>query len=617
MVRDSDDILAIGRTLTETFDAGRLRDHIFFWKTLTNDSRMLKMIGGCVIEFKNEPIQTYKPTGYKFSHDKKVKIDKELDKMIKKRIIEEINISDAAYISNIFTRPKSDGSLRVILDLTNLNENIEYNHFKMDNLQTAVNLMTPGCWFASIDWKDAYYSVPMAQIQRKFLAFNWRNKTYQYTCLPNGLCCAPRYFCKITKILFAELRKKGHVSTSYIDDCLLIADCEEDCRANVLDTARMSLNAGFVVHPDKSVLKPTQKILYLGFWLDSRDMSARLPAEKAEKLKMSCEQMGSQKSVTLKKLSRVIGLMVSSFQGVQYGQLFYRRLDNLKNKALKDSRGRYDVEVKLTSEVKEDIDWWVSHIKNEKSNVVIEKPELEIETDASKTGWGACVKGTKNSTGGNWTGDEAEEHINCLELLAIQFGIQCFGKNIENAHIKVLTDNTTAVAYINSQGGTKHKCNQIARDTWLWCYNRGIWLSAAHLPGSQNVIADKESRTRHDNMEWVLDAQLFQKICDVFGRPEVDLFANRLNHHLDNYMSWKPDPQASAVDAMSVSWKDIYFYAFPPFNMILKVIQKIELEQSKGVLVVPYWPTQPWWPKFTKMSVDTLVLSREREGARR
>ena len=46
--------------------------------------------------------------------------------------------------------------------------------------------------------------------------------------------------------------------------------------------------------------------------------------------------------------------------------------------------------------------------------------------------------------------------------------------------------------------------------------------------------------------------------------------------------------------------------------MILKVIQKVELEQSKGVFVVPYWPTQPWWPKITKMSVDTLVLSRER-----
>ena len=251
---------------------------------------------------------------------------------------------------------------------------------------------------------------------------------HEHTCLPNGLCCAPRYFCKITKILFAELRKKGHVSTSFIDDCLLIADSEVDCRANVLDTARTSLNAGFVVHPDKSVLKPTQRIVYLGFWLDSKDMSVRLPAEKTEKLKMSCEQIRSQKSVTLKELSRVIGMMVASFPGVQYGQLFYRRLDNLKNNALKDSRGRYDIEVKLTSEVKEDIDWWVSHIENEKSNVVIEQPELEIETEASKTGWGACVKGTENSTGGNWACDESEEHINCLELLAIRFGIQCFWK---------------------------------------------------------------------------------------------------------------------------------------------------------------------------------------------
>ena len=143
-------------------------------------------------------------------------------------------------------------------------------------------------------------------------------------------------------------------------------------------------------------------------------------------------------------------------------------------------------------------------------------------------------------------------------------GYSVFGKSIENAHIEVLTDNTTAVVYINNQGGMKHKCNQIARDIWPWCYSRGIWLSAAHLPGSQNVKADKESRTRHDNMEWVLDTQLFQNICDVFGKPEVDLFANRLNHQLDNYMSWKPDPLASVVDAMSVSWKDIYFYAFRP-----------------------------------------------------
>ena len=76
-------------------------------------------------------------------------------------------------------------------------------------------------------------------------------------------------------------------------------------------------------------------------------------------------------------------------------------------------------------------------------------------------------------------------------------------------------------------------------------------------------------------------------------------------------MSWKPDLQACAVDALSVSWKDIYFYAFPPFSMILKVLQKKQSDTGKGVVVVPYWPTQPWWPKFTSMGLEpTLILSR-------
>ena len=118
---------------------------------------------------------------------------------------------------------------------------------------------------ASIDWKDAYYSVPIDKDQRKFLAFNWKDKTYQYTCLPNGLSCAPRFFTKLTKVMFAGLRNKGFISTSYIDDCLVFDDSFKACEANVEETAEMSVNAGLVVHPEKSVVIPMHKIVFLGF----------------------------------------------------------------------------------------------------------------------------------------------------------------------------------------------------------------------------------------------------------------------------------------------------------------------------------------------------------------
>ena len=79
----------------------------------------------------------------------------------------------------------------------------------------------------------------------------------------------------------------------------------------------------------------------------------------------------------------------------------------------------------------------------------------------------------------------------------------------------------------------------------LWI-DKGIWLSAAHLPGSQNVQADRASRIFNDQTEWKLDKDIFHRITSQLIKPEVDLFASRLNFELDRYVSWKPDPGALA-----------------------------------------------------------------------
>jgi hypothetical protein len=47
----------------------------------------------------------------------------------------------------------------MILNLKDLNQNIEYYHFKMDTFETALKLIKPNCFMASIDVRHAYYSV--------------------------------------------------------------------------------------------------------------------------------------------------------------------------------------------------------------------------------------------------------------------------------------------------------------------------------------------------------------------------------------------------------------------------------------------------------------------------
>lgn len=56
------------------------------------------------------------------------------------------------------------------------------------------------------------------------------------------------------------------------------------------------------------------------------------------------------------------------------------------------------------------------------------------------------------------------------------------------------------------------------------------------------------------------------------------------------YVSYTPDPEAHAVDAFSLSWKQLDFFAFPPFNVITEVLGKVLREGSTGVVVVPRWP---------------------------
>lgn len=150
-----------------------------------------------------------------------------------------------------------------------------------------------------------------------------------------------------------------------------------------------------------------------------------------------------------------------------------------------------------------------------------------MQTDASKEGWEAVVN--ESRTGGRWKSNEMENSINYLELLAIFFGLKCFFEHSKSMSIKVETDNTTAVSYINNMGGIKSKkCNDLSKIIWLWCLQRDLDITATHLPGSANQIADLCSRKFSDSKEWKLDPTIFTKLCQIWGKPEIDIFASRI-----------------------------------------------------------------------------------------
>lgn len=258
----------------------------------------------------------------------------------------------------------------------------------------------------------------------------------------------------------------------------------------------------------------------------------------------------------------------------------------------------------LSDKIWPELCWWSKNIKN--SNPIKQLQfEVEIHTDASSTGWGAVCGSEKTS--GSWSRSDTKFHINYLELKAAFLGLQCFAKNLQNCEILLRIDNTTAVAYINKNGGIQFPhLNEISRQIWNWCEVKNIWVFASYINTKDNFMADRESRKI--NIEWELSQYAYNNIVQKFGVPEIDLFASRINNKCPKFVSWKKDPEAFTVDAFTLCWKPFFFYAFPPFSLVLKCVRKIVTDQATGVLVFPYWPSQPWFPLMKQLMIGEPIL---------
>ncbi|CAB4006455.1 Hypothetical predicted protein, partial [Paramuricea clavata] len=133
--------------------------------------------------------------------------------------------------------------------------------------------------------------------------------------------------------------------------------------------------------------------------------------------------------------------------------------------------------------------------------------------------------------------------------------------------------------------------------------------------GLENEAADAESRKPLKETEWALDRVIYQQGIQLLNMtPVIDLFASRLNYKVKPFIAYQPDPEAQAVNAFTICWKPYLFYAFPPFSIIPLVLQKIREEESTGLLVVPKWPAQPWWPYLMRMVIQVPVILPNKEN---
>ena len=585
----------------DNFVAGKILLSLELWELFTQDQFVLDIVRGSAFYFDETPVQDSIPRELRLGSVEQLALDDAMVHFLAYRIIEPcLPKSGNCFYSNVFPCIKSVGPARIILNLSKLNLCVDHVHFKMDTLKDVLDLISPGCYFAKVDLKHAYYSVPVRMTDRDWLRFTWYGQHFRFTCLPQGYASSPRLFTKFLVPVFAWFRKMGLLTVCYIDDAIFIASSFAELQEQVVFAVRWLDRLGFTISEHKSSVVPAQEIEFLGFQLCSTSMSVMVSLDRQVKIKALGHRLLDSRVITVRDLASFIGSVVATGPGVPLAPLHYRYLEVVRTRALVQGFGDYDSVMSLDDKARSVIGWWLEY-DFAPGSLLAPPVDEYLFTDASNSGWGATLG--QASASGHWAGSELEQ-INILELKAILLGLRSLCRDLRHIHIEVNCDNSTAVSCVNRCGSTKVRLLALTEEIFEWCETRNIALSAVHVKGVDNVEADRLSRDGDTNKEWTVKDKVFLRICRVFSLPRVDLFASRINKRVPCYVSWKPDPDAFAFNAFSLPWDgDFLYYAFPPFCLLGRVIRKTLEDRALVLLIAPLWPTRPFFSRLLQLCV--------------
>ena len=109
----------------------------------------------------------------------------------------------------------------------------------MESFSDVFKIIQPNCWMASVDLKDAFYTILIHNAYQKCFKFMWYQKFYKYLGMPNGYSDAARVFTKMLKPPFATFQKQGFISVIFVDDSYLQEKTRDECLENVHKTVSL------------------------------------------------------------------------------------------------------------------------------------------------------------------------------------------------------------------------------------------------------------------------------------------------------------------------------------------------------------------------------------------
>ena len=499
-------------------------------------------------------------------------------------------------VSALGVRPKKNKKNRLIHDLSYLNEHCITSGFQYEDIRTVKKCIRSGDQMFTIDLKDGFHHVPILPNFRDYFGFQWRGVYYRWAVLPFGWCNSPYFFGKVLKPVVTFLRSQGIRIVLYVDDFLGLVRPEVSIGQQqfVIDTL---IALGWKINYEKSDLTLSYRKLFVGYIIDTHDEPLlEVPKDKVKKLQKDIRRALARPCISARVLARIAGLCISVVRAVGPGKLMLRGVYRLLS-----TRAHWGESLVFSSDAVSDLQWWLDELEHWNGLVLnIAVPDAQIITDASPWGYGAVYDSLKAS--GFWTRSVSSRCQNYREMMAVLVAIEIFSELLRHKHVQIVTDNMSAVAYINSGGGPSRQLTLLARAIFFKAARLKACVSATWRAGSAIAHVDYLSRLS-PKYEWSLSDDAFQMLEVMWGPHQVDRFASATNAKLPLFNSRYWEPGSLGVDALAQDWSKENNYVNAPFRLLDAVVEKISRCKAIATVIAPYWPSQPWFHCLRSMLV--------------
>ena len=399
---------------------------------------------------------------------------------------------------------KEKGTYRMIHNLSypdgsSVNDQIpvEWSAVRYASICNAIDIVIDLCdhaFMAKTDVKHAFRVVPLHPDVRHLFLLQWEGSYYVDLALPMGCSSSCLIFEAVSTAVEWIARNKLNIQSIHIlDDFFLVSVSQQVGTVQLKAFLDMCEDIGLPMAPDKTFW-PSNIMTFVGYEIDTMIGEVRLPLDKVEKCRIEISKLINKKKATLREIQSVIGLLNFACAVILPGRPFLRRLIDLTIGMKAPHHYR-----RLTQEVKEDMSVWLKFLSafNGKSifldTYITHASDVQFFTDAAgKIGYGAICKSQWFK--GLWSGWWLKQDIMLKELYPIVLAVELWGHKLVNKRIHIRTDNQSLVPVINKQTCTEPLVMILIRRLVLHCLKCNLFITASHIPGSKNLIADALSR---------------------------------------------------------------------------------------------------------------------------